>query len=146
MTTTARILKPFLADFAKELLADGFKVYLFTSDIQRVAKGGMEQVGTWFGFSREVEGIECFASVSEDFFQTVKFSMPIKPSAKNGSSMWLGNAQTLRSMETYGSASEAKTVENARLYASPTGYNPLVGIQQNRGAESFARIAVEVTE
>ena len=146
MTTTARILKPFLADFAKELLADGFKVYLFTSDIQRVAKGGMPQVATWFGFSREVDGVECFASVSEDFFQTVKFSMPIKPSAKNGSSMWVGNAATLRTIEHYGSVTEAACVENARLYASPFNSNPLVGRQQNRGAESFARIAVEVTE
>ena len=146
MTTTGRILKPFLAKFAQELLADGFKVYLFTSDIERVAKGGKEQWATWFGFSREVDGIVCMASVSEDFFQTVKFNMPIKPSVKNGSGMWLGNAQTLRSIETYGSASEAMCVENARLYASPTGYNPLVGIQQNAGAEAFARIAVEVTE
>lgn len=146
MTTTGQILKPFLAAFAQELLADGFKVYLFTSDIQRVAKGGKAQWATWFGFSRTVEGIECAGSVSEDFFQTVKFSMPIKPSTKNGSGMWLGNAATLRTIETYGSATEAMTVENARLYASPTGYNPLVGIQQNDGPKHYERIVTEVTE
>jgi hypothetical protein len=126
MTTTARILKPFLADFAKELLADGFKVYLYRSDVERVAKGGKESCATAFGFSRTVDGQECYASVEEDFFQSVKFSMPIKPSRENGSGMWVGG-----SVEHHGTTSEVACVENARLYASPFNSNPLVGRQAN---------------
>lgn len=146
MTTTAHILKPFLARFAKDLLANGFKVYVFTSDVQRIARGGPPQSATFFRFSRDVDGQTCYASVSEDFFETVKFNMPIKPSVKNGSGMWIGNAATLRTMERYGSATEAMTVENAKLYASPTGTNPLVGTQQNYGELTFPNMYTEVTE
>lgn len=126
MSTTSRILKPFLAKFAKELLAAGFKVYLYRSDVERVAKGGKEAWATGFGFSRTVDGQECYASVSEDFFESVKFNMPIKPSTSNGSGMWVGG-----SVERYGTTSEVACVENATLYASPFNSNPLVGRQAN---------------
>jgi len=146
MTTTAHILKPFLARFAQELLADGFKVYLPASDITRVAKGGMEKVGTWFTFSRTVDGQECYAHVYEDFFETVKFSMPIKPSVQSGSSMWIGGDAELRSLERYGSTTEAACIENARLYTRPFNSNPLVGRQANYWNPTFPDSYVAVTE
>jgi hypothetical protein len=146
MSTTARILKPVLADFAKELLATGeFKVYLPASDVKRVANGGKESVGTWFRFSREVDGKTCYASVEVGYFDAASFSMPIMPSTRHGSSMWVGDAKTLRTMEQYGSISEALTVENARLYASPFNSNPLVGRQANYADTQFAHLYQEVT-
>jgi len=134
MTSLARVLKPVLADFAKELLANGYKVYLFKSDLKRVANGGKESVGTSLGFSREVDGQTCYASVSLGYFDAANFSFPIKPSVKSGSSMWIGGSQELRTIETYGSQSEALVLENAALYTSPTASNPLVGTHQNYGA------------
>lgn len=141
MTTTAHILTPFLATFAKELLADGFKVYLPDSDVTRVAKGGKPAVGKWFTFSRTVDGQECYAHVSEDFFETVKFSMPIKPSREHGSSMWVGG-----SVERHGTTSEIACIENARLYTRPFNSNPLVGTHANYWNPLFPDSYVEVSE
>lgn len=133
MTTTARILKPALAEFAKELLANGYKVYVFKSDIKRVANGGLESVATSMGFSREVDGETRYASVSIGHFEAANFSFPIRPSRQHGSSMWIGGAKELRDQDTYGSMSEALILENAALYTSPTASNPLVGTHQNYG-------------
>lgn len=141
MTTTAHILTPFMARFAKELLANGFQVYLPDSDVKRVAKGGKPAVGKWFTFSRVVNGQTCYAHVSEDFFETVKFSMPIKPSRECGSSMWIGG-----SIERHGTTSEIACVENADLYASPTGHNPLVGTHPNYWNPTFPDSYVPVFE
>lgn len=135
--TTARILTPALADYAKELLAAGFKVYVFTSDISRVAKGGREQVAKSFKFSREVDGQTCYGSVAAGYFGSAEFSMPIRPSTKNGSSMFIGGAEQ---------KGEALDVATAEKYASPTGYNHLVGIQQNYGDARFAHLYTEVAE
>lgn len=136
----ALILKPKLAEFAKELLAAGFKVYLPKSDVQRVAKGGLEKVGNWFQFSREVDGQVCYASVSLGYFEAPEFSMPIRPSVKYGSSMWLAENARQQDMR-----SEALSLENAKRYASKSGYNPLVGVQSNYHDERFARMYEEVT-
>lgn len=139
MSTTETVLKPKLAAFAAELLAAGFKVYLPSSDIKRVQNGGLPQVGNWFQFSREVEGQTCYASVSLGFFEAPEFSMPIRPSVKNGSSMWLADNARQQDMR-----SEALTVENAKRYASMSGYNPLVGTQLNYHDERFAHLYTEV--
>jgi hypothetical protein len=147
MTTLARIVKPSLADFGKELLANGYKVYVFRSDVKRVENGGRESVAETIGFSREVNGKTCYASVSLGYFGAANFNMPITPSTKNGSGMWIGGSRELRDRETYGSASEALVLENAALYASPTGHNPLVGTQANDGGAYYGEngIYVEVT-
>jgi hypothetical protein len=130
--TTDNILKPTLAEFAKELAANGFKVYLFKSDIKRVANGGLAQAATSLGFSRVVDGRECFASVSLTYFDAAQFSFPIKPSTQHGSSMWIGGAAELRNHEVYGSASaEVLNLHNAYLYAAPLASNPLVGRHEN---------------
>lgn len=121
--TLARIARPELADFGKQLLAAGFKVFVFRSDVERVANGGRESYATNIGFSRVVNGQECFASVGSDL-AGYKFRMPIKPSQKNGSSMFICNTDSPPEFDSL-------TLDNAELYASPTGYNRLVGTQKN---------------
>jgi hypothetical protein len=143
-TTLDNVLKPRLALFAKDLLAAGFKVYLYTSDIKRVRDGGLPQVGNGFRFSREVEGQTCYATVSLGFFESASFSMPIKPSTQNGSSMWVQH-RGLRENAGPGDYSEALTVENATLYASPFNSNPLVGRQANYEDTRFPNLYTEVT-
>lgn len=131
-TTTDNILKPKLAEFAKELAANGYKVYLFKSDIKRVANGGMPQVATSLGFSRFVDGRECFASVSLGHFDGANFSFPIKPSRQHGSSMWIGGNPRLRSHEVYkGEMTEELCLVNAEVYTLPMASNPLVGTHEN---------------
>ncbi|HEY5785233.1 MAG TPA: hypothetical protein VIT65_10690 [Microlunatus sp.] len=146
MSSLARILKPVLADYAKELLAAGFRVYVFKSDVERVAKGGRESVGTWFQFSREVDGQVCYASVGLGFFESPSFSMPIKPSTKNGSSMWVGGSTELRQRDGGYGYSEALDLRNAELYASPFNSNPLVGRQANYADSAWQeRLYVEMS-
>jgi hypothetical protein len=123
--TLARIVLPELSDFGKQLLAEGYKVFVFRSDVERVAKGGKESCATTIGFSRVVDGRECFASVSRGYGRGgYQFSMPMKPSRKHGSSMFIGNTDQTPEFESL-------TLDNAELYASPTGYNRLVGTQEN---------------
>lgn len=121
--TLARIVRPELSDFGKQLLAAGFRVFVFRSDVERVAKGGMESCATTIGFSRVVDERECFASVSREV-AGYKFSMPITPSRKHGSSMFIGDTDEMPEFDSL-------TLSNAELYASPTGYNRLVGTQEN---------------
>jgi hypothetical protein len=121
--TLARIVLPELSDFGKLLLAEGFKVFVFRSDVERVAKGGKESCATTIGFSRVVDGQECFASVS--YGNTgYQFSMPIKPSRTNGSSMFIGDTDQMPEFDSL-------TLDNAELYASPFGFNRLVAMQKN---------------
>ena len=132
-----KILTKRLSAFADELRADGFRVYVFQSDVERVAKGGRENCATWFGFSRMVGERECYASVSDSgMFGGYQFSMPIKPSREHGSAMYIGGRDTPEFDEL--------TLENARLYASPTGRNALVGTRENYGPPSYERISVEL--
>lgn len=121
--TLARIARPELSDFGKQLLAAGFRVFVFRSDVERVAKGGMESCATTIGFSRVVDEQECFASVSYGI-AGYQFSMPIKPSREHGSSMFIGDTDEMSEFDSL-------TLDNAELYASPTGYNRLVGTQKN---------------
>lgn len=123
MSTLARIVQSELSDFGKELLAAGFKVYVFRSDAERVAKGGRESCATHIGFSRVVGEQECFASVSYGL-AGYQFNMPIKPSRKHGSSMFIGDTDQMPEFDSL-------TLANAELYASPTGFNRLVGTQSN---------------
>jgi len=116
-------MRPELADFGKELMSAGFRVYVFRSDQDRVAKGGREGCATTLGFSRQVEGRECFGSVSFGL-SGFQFSMPIKPSTKHGSAMFISKADRAPEFDDL-------TLTNAELYASPTGYNPLVGTHEN---------------
>lgn len=119
------ILMPELAEFGRTLLDNGFKVFVFKSDVARVANGGREACATTLGFTRIVDGQECAASVSiTNIFVGPTFSMPIRPTRENGSSMWIGHQPTMNEFDDL-------TVENAELYASPTGFNPLVRTQDN---------------
>jgi hypothetical protein len=133
--TLARIVLPDLATFGKELLAAGFTVYVFRSDVERVAKGGKESYATHIGFSRIVNEQECFASVSYGL-AGYQFSMPIPPSREHGSSMFISKADHMPEFDSL-------TLANAELYASPTGFNPLVGTQRNDNGQ-FRGLYVEV--
>lgn len=133
--TIAHIAQPELAAFGKQLLAEGFKVYVFRSDVERVAKGGKESCARHIAFSRIVDGQECFGSVDYSL-AGYQFYMPIKPSRKNGSSMFISNTKEAPEFDSL-------TLDNAKRYASPTGYNPLVGTQKND--PHFAYLYVEVT-
>lgn len=60
--------------------------------------------------------------------------MNIKPSRQHGSSMWIQGTTGDRWSRPNGMNDyDDLTVANACLYASPTGYNPLVGTQANHG-------------
>ena len=135
-TTLVRILRKDLADFGKELLAEGFKVYVFTSDVRRVANGGLESVATTFGFSREVDGREVRASVSYGL-SGFQFSMPIKPSREHGSAMFI-DGDDIPEFEDL-------TVANAERYAAPTGTNRLVGTHENYTAVAAEHLYTELT-
>jgi hypothetical protein len=134
--TLARIVTPELSAFGKELLAHGFRVFVFRSDVERVAKGGRESCATTIGFSRVVGEQECFASVSYGL-AGYQFDMPIKPSRQHGSSMFIGDTDTMPEFDSL-------TLDRAELYASPTGFNPLVGTQNNYVDEWHDRLYVEV--
>jgi len=134
--TLARIARPELSDFGKQLLAAGFKVFVFRSDVERVAKGGLESCATTIGFSRVVDDQECFASVSYGI-AGYQFSMPITPSRRYGSAMFIGDTDQTPEFDSL-------TLDNAELYASPTGYNRLVGEQKNSPEWLTNGIYVEV--
>lgn len=141
MTTTstptlARICRPELADFGKELLAAGFRVWVFASDVERVAKGGLESCARSIRFSRVVDGRECFGSVDHSV-AGYQFHMPIKPSRENGSSMFVSPGDETPEFEPL-------DVAKAELYASPTGYNRLVGRQENYESSFAHRLYTEV--
>lgn len=119
------VLAPRLAQYARELLAAGFRVYLPASAVKRVDNGGLPQVCKWLQFSREVDGQTCYATVSLGYFDAAEFSMPIPPTRENGSSMWIGSRRSPMG------SSEALDLTNARRYAVKTAYNPLVGTQRN---------------
>lgn len=135
--TLARIAHPELSDFGKLLLAHGFKVFVFRSDVERVAKGGLEAHARHISFSREVDGRTCRASVDYGL-AGYQFYMPIKPSRENGSGMFIGNTNEMPEFDSL-------TLENAELYASPTGYNRLVGTQENY-PDGYDHLYIEVTE
>lgn len=135
MNPLARIVLTDLATFGKELLAAGFTVYVFRSDVERVAKGGKESCAKTIGFSRIVDEQECFANVSYGL-AGYQFSMPIKPSRENGSGMFIGKTDNMPEFDSL-------TLANAELYASPTGFNPLVGTQRNDNTR-FHDLYVEV--
>lgn len=80
----------------------------------------------YFVYSRVVDGRECFGSVQSDRyngggrpFGGYSHTMPIKPSVKNGSSMWVEGVP------------DELTVEAAMAVARPTNHNHLVGTQEN---------------
>lgn len=133
MSTTGRILTPFLARYAQELLANGFKVYVFQSDVTRVANGGAEQRRRSFRYSRVVDGQTCYGNVQEEFFGTVKHHMPIKPSKEHGSAMFVGD-------------DDRADLASAERTASPSNWNKLVGTQQNYHDPMSDRMYVEVQE
>lgn len=131
MTTTGRVLKPFLAHYAQELMAHGFTVYLFRYDVERVARGGLEQVARAFRYSRVVDGQTCYGNVQEEYFGTVEHHMPIKPSRENGSAMLIDGNTDLASAEQC---------------ASPSNRNQFVGDQKNYNDPMADRLYVKVEE
>lgn len=141
MTTIPKsedILLPELHEFAVLLAGSGFRVFVFKSEVERVAKGGKKSIAKTLGFSRMVDDVECNASVSASYtypFGGFQFTMPIKPSREHGSSMFIGDDRA--------SDSDELTLANAELYASPTGYNRLVGTHKNYH-QGFAHLYVEI--
>lgn len=136
MGTFDAILIPELAEFARLLTHNSFRVHVFKSEITRMERGGLESSVKHLGFSREVDGRECFASVSLDGrFGGPSFSMPIKPSREHGSGMFIGGDH----IEDF----DLLTLTNAMLYAAPTGSNRLVGIHQNDNSD-IAHLYVEI--
>jgi hypothetical protein len=133
MSTIDRVLMPFLARYAKQLLAAGFRVYLFHNDVTRVANGGQERVGTSFQYSRVVDGRTCYGNVQRDYFDSVKHFMPITPSKEHGAAMFVGE-------------NDRADIASAERCASPENYNTLVGTQENYNDPQSDRLYVEVTE
>lgn len=99
-----------LREYMELLQRNGFVVY--------EPLGGYR--GTYFLYSRVVDGVECFGSVQCDEFGGYSHSMPIKPSREHGSGMFVGDKD-----------SEQLTVDKAMQVASPNNWNRLVGKQAN---------------
>ncbi len=134
MQTQETILTPELAEFARTLNERGFKTFVFRSEIARVENGGREGVHTHLGFSREVDGQECFGSVSYSL-NGYTFHMPIKPSREHGSGMFIGGDNVTEF--------DVLSITNAEKYASPFGTNHLVGTHANDNTH-FAGLYVEL--
>ncbi|QNJ59256.1 hypothetical protein SEA_MRMIYAGI_42 [Mycobacterium phage MrMiyagi] len=100
-----------LIQFRTMLQENGFQTYEF--------KRGQSRISNNLKFSRVVDGQTCYGTVSLGYFGAYEFSMPIKPSRENGSSMWVDKVDNLL------------TLENAKKVARPFNSNPLVGSQAN---------------
>ena len=96
-----------LCNYADLLQANGFSIY--------EPKGSAD----YFMYSRQVDGRECFGYVQKDYFGSYSHTMPIRPSHKHGSSMFVGGV------------ADELTVAVARLVARPRNSNRLVGLQHN---------------
>ena len=106
-----------LRAYADLLEANGFAIYEPKSS-----------TGSWFTYSRMVDGVECFGTVEKDqapLARGYKHTMPIRPSVEHGSSMFVAGVP------------EELTVEAAEAVASPSNYNHLVGIQKNYREEQW---------
>ena len=107
-----------LSEYANRLEAAGFAIYESVSG-----------PGTYFRYSRMVDGKECFGYIQLDYFGTFQHLMPIKPSIEHGSSMWVPDAR--------GKALSALDVETAKLVARPFNRNPVVGTHANYADPRF---------
>jgi hypothetical protein len=109
------IRDPELVAYADTLSAAGFTIYEPT-----------RSPADWFTYSRLVDGQECFGSVQREgrIWPNYSHSMPLKPSAEHGSSMWVAGVDD-------GPAHLALTVEAAQCVARPFNTNKLVGRQAN---------------
>lgn len=95
--------------------------------------------GTYFTYSRVVDGQECFGTVQSEDFGGYTHTMPIKPSREHGSSMWVAGLPGQDDNSNDGSY-EVLTVEAAQMVARPFNTNPLVGKQANyKDAARLAR-------
>jgi len=108
-----------LKAYAHTLAAAGFAIYEPTGSM-----------GSYFTYSRMVDGQECFGTVQAEYFGGYSHHMPIKPSRENGSSMWVAGLPGQKDSSNDGSY-EVLTVEAARMIARPSNRNPLVGVQRN---------------
>ena len=119
--------------YADLLERNGFSIYEPVS--------GKVSPGSYFMYSRDVNGQECFGYVQKDYAtgKTYSHTMPIRPSIQHGSSMYVDGTD------------DQLTVEAARKVASPFNTNNVVGRHANyedrkwidrlyvkRGAESHA--------
>lgn len=104
------MLNPELAEYARQLVMAGFKVY------------EPKQSANYFIYSQVVSGKECFGSVQEDYFGGYSHLMPIKPSRQCGSSIFVGGDKQI---------SEGLTIEAAKRTAQPYNYNCVVGKREN---------------
>lgn len=107
-----------LADYADLLEANGFAIYLPTSQFN----------WSYFTYSRVVDGRECFGIVQADHFGGYSHTMPIKPSAAFGSSMAVDGVPNPK--DSIGRAE--LTVYEARKVARPSNTGPYIsGWHQN---------------
>lgn len=104
-----------LLDYAKTLVAAGFKVWLTPTNYRD---------GGFLTYQDPENG--CWGTFQESEFEGWDHHMPIKPSRENGSSMW-----HLPEDE------DRWTVDAAKQCAQPTNYNSLVGTQSNYPARIF---------
>ncbi|WPH57854.1 hypothetical protein [Mycobacterium phage WXIN] len=111
-----------LKSYAHLLESKGFAIY--------EPKGIGYTSGSYFTYSRLVDGQECFGTVQAEHFGGYTHTMPIKPSRENGSSMWVAKLPGQDDNSNDGSY-EVLTVEAAEMVARPTNSNPLVGTQKN---------------
>lgn len=109
-----------LEAYAQQLERAGFTIY----EPRRV-RGG------YFRYSRRVNGVECFGYVQHDYFGGYSHSMPIKPSAEHGSSMWVEGVP--------GELSVVAAIKVAR----PANYNPIVGRHANYADPRWADMYVK---
>lgn len=108
-----------LSEYANRLEAAGFAIYESVSG-----------PGTYFRYSRMVDGKECFGYIQLDYARSGHTHlMPIKPSIEHGSSMWVPDAR--------GKALSALDVETAKLVARPKNTNPAVGTHANYADPRF---------
>ncbi|AVP42759.1 hypothetical protein SEA_SCHOOLBUS_104 [Mycobacterium phage SchoolBus] len=114
-----------LREYADELEAAGFTIYEPISG-----------PGSYFRYSRMVDGKECFGYVQADYLTGgFQHLMPIVPTVQHGSSMWVEGA----GRKPY-PANLTLTVQVARLVASPVNYNELVGKQVNFADPRFEHL------
>lgn len=106
-----RITDDDLRAYARLLINSGFTVYVS----KRVG------FGTYFLYSRIVDGRTLWGSVELSRFEGYRHYMPIKPSREHGSSMFVPDADKM----------DPLSLEAALLITRPTNYNSIVGTHDN---------------
>lgn len=117
-----------LLDFAAELKAAGFRVWVPNDE---------RDSPRYLQFSQIVDGKECFGTVQVEqtpLLTGFTYSMPIKPSTQDGSSMFVDGVDD----------NVALDVAFASQVAQPRNHNPLVGTKDNSADARWAHMYTEV--